>query len=299
VFWLQNGFTDRAFRLEHDHMNAHYQQIAHVIDYVLAHQHEQPDLATLAAQVHLSPYHFQRLFQTWAGVSPKKFLQYLTLQHAKAQLAIGASQLDTALAVGLSSSSRLHDLFVNIEGMTPAEYRNGGQDLTVDYITHSTAFGDVVVAATAKGICALQFIESSTDALTTLQAQFPAATYRQQPHPHHQALMAFFEHASPTTPIHLHLKGTPFQLKVWEALLRIPEGQRQSYQQLANRIEQPRAVRAVGTAIGQNPIAWLIPCHRVIQSRGLLGGYRWGLTRKACLLGWEAAQQLDDHPTDL
>lgn len=280
-------------------MQTPYHQIAHVIDYVLAHQHEQPDLATLAAQVHLSPYHFQRLFQTWAGVSPKKFLQYLTLQHAKAQLARGATQLDTAFAVGLSSSSRLHDLFVNIEGMTPAEYRNGGQDLHIDYITHPTALGDVVIGATSKGICTLQFLHHRADALSTLQAQFPAATYRLQPHPHHQAILAFFDRATTQPAIHLHLKGTPFQLKVWEALLRIPEGQLQSYQHLANWIEHPRAVRAVGTAIGQNPIAWLIPCHRVIQSRGLLGGYRWGLTRKACLLGWEAAQHLDDHPTDL
>lgn len=268
-----------------------YQRIAAAIDYIQQNFKQQPSLNDIAAAVHMSPFHFQRLFSGWAGVSPKKFIQYLSLDYAKTLLNNErATLLDTAYATGLSGTGRLHDLFVTIEGMTPGEYKQGGQLLRINYCFADSPFGKLIVASTAKGICHMQFEEDETQGLADLIARFPNAKFHQLTDQLQQdALFIFQKDWRQIQKIKLHLNATPFQLKVWQSLLTIPEGQLTSYGQLAEKIEQPAASRAVGTAIGQNPVAFLIPCHRVIQSSGKLGGYRWGLTRKSALLGWEAA----------
>ncbi|NDC42818.1 MAG: methylated-DNA--[protein]-cysteine S-methyltransferase [Chitinophagia bacterium] len=269
-----------------------YDRVAQAIAYIQAHYKDQPDLDVVAEQVHLSPFHFQRLFTDWAGVSPKKFLQYITVAHAKAILkGQQATVFETAIETGLSGTSRLHDMFVHIEGMTPGEYKNGGAGLHINYSFAPTPFGQVVVAATGKGVCHMAFASSQQEALDVLQQQFPRAQYSHHAGSHQQeALRIFTEDWGKPGSIKLHLKGTEFQLKVWETLLKIPVGRLTTYGQLSAHIAHPGASRAVGTAIGNNPVAFLIPCHRVIQSTGLLGGYMWGTTRKAAIIGWEAAR---------
>lgn len=268
-----------------------YDRIAEAIDFIQTQFKSQPSLDDVAAHVHLSPHHFQRLFSDWVGTSPKKFLQYISVNYAKNLLKNHASLQDTALDTGLSGASRLHDLFVSIEGMTPGEFKNGGEQLHIRHSTAQTPFGEVLVASTDKGICHMAFCENSSTALETLTRQFPNAHFQpmrdeQQEH----ALLIFKQNWHEPQQVKLHLKGSEFQLKVWETLLKIPQGQLSSYGQLAQHIDKPAAARAVGTAIGQNPVAFLIPCHRVIQSSGALGGYHWGLPRKAAMIGWEAAQ---------
>ena len=275
--------------------NAHnYHRIASASEYLNANFRDQPALEDIAAHVHLSPYHFQRLFTEWAGVSPKKFLQLLSLEHAKCLLREGSPRLsDAAYRTGLSGTSRLHDLFTNIEAMTPAEYRNGGEGLRIEYSFHLSAFGRLFVAATRKGICQLAFVEDEDQALADLRLLFPNALCTCVRAQEHAGLTTIFalNGATPEA-IRLHLKGTPFQLKVWQALLRIPTGNLSTYGQLATQIGQPQASRAVGTAIGKNPVAFLIPCHRVIRASGAIGGYRWGPVRKQAIIGWESAQGL-------
>lgn len=244
--------------------------------------------------MHLSPAHFQREFREWVGTSPKRFLQYLSLDYAKSQLRQHNAQsvLDTAYATGLSSPSRLHDLFVQIEGMTPAEYKHGGKDLEIAYQFAQTLFGEVLIASTTKGICHLTFIQDRESALQQFIAQFPNAQFVEQGTAFHAQALAIFNHENwSIEQIKLHLKGTDFQLKVWSSLLKIPMGEVVSYGEVAHDISQDKAVRAVGSAIGRNPVAVLIPCHRVIQSTGGLGGYRWGTERKTVLIGWEGAQK--------
>lgn len=278
-------------------MPSHYQRIATAIDYIQANFQAQPTLDDIAQHVHLSPFHFQRLFSEWAGTSPKKFLQYISLAHAKTLLKNQASLLETAMATGLSGTSRLHDLFITIEGMTPAEYKNDGADLTISYSFEHTLFGKVLVASTDKGICHLAFYEDEVLALSELSNKFPNARYRQQQNSHQQSALALFNHDwQNDTNIKLHLKGSDFQLKVWESLLKIPQGQLSCYGDIAQKIDQPKAARAVGSAIGDNPVAFLIPCHRVIQASGALGGYHWGLTRKMAMIAWEMAQ--NETPSD-
>jgi AraC family transcriptional regulator, regulatory protein of adaptative response / methylated-DNA-[protein]-cysteine methyltransferase len=268
-----------------------YHKIATAINYIKANFKTQPSLDEVAASVHLSPFHFQKLFTDWAGVSPKKFLQYTSVQYAKSLLQQPTTTLfDTAIETGLSSSSRLHDLFVNIEGMTPGEYKNGGEHLQIKYSFANTIFGNIVIAATQKGVCYIAFIEDATVGFTDLQAHFPKANFIQQTDELQlQALSIFSKDWQQLQQIKLHLKGTDFQLKVWEALLKIPMGQLTTYGNIANTINSPKASRAVGTAIGSNPVAFLIPCHRVIQTTGNIGGYMWGPTRKTAIIGWEAA----------
>ena len=268
-----------------------YQRVAAAIEYLQAHYRDQPSLEVLAHAAGLSPSHFQRLFSEWVGVSPKKFAQFLSVEHAKQILAQdGVSVLDAAYETGLSGAGRLHDLFVTIEGMTPGEFRLGGESLTINYCFDDTPFGLIIAAATPKGLCHLAFSNSQDEAIVALMKRFPNAIYRQAQSIHTQAGLAFFHRDwTQLSKVKLHLKGTPFQLKVWESLLRIPEGQLTTYGALARRIGQPTASRAVGTAIGNNPVAVLIPCHRVIQSSGHFGGYRWGTTRKSALIGREAA----------
>ncbi|NNF18325.1 MAG: methylated-DNA--[protein]-cysteine S-methyltransferase [Flavobacteriaceae bacterium] len=269
-----------------------YQRIEKAIEYIRKHFREQPTLDDIAEQVHLSPAHFQRLFTNWAGVSPKKFIQFLSLEYAKNLLGEQKLSLfDTAEKTGLSGTGRLHDLFLNIEGMTPGEYRKGGLNLEIHYEFYDSVFGKVLIASTDKGICQVLFTEDEEKALAKLQGSFPKAMLEKKAEPIHlEALRRFQADPNSEEPLALHLKGTPFQLKVWQALLRIPEGRVKTYGQIAAEIEMPKASRAVGTAIGSNPVGFLIPCHRVIQSSGALGGYRWGVNRKSAILGWEASR---------
>ncbi len=272
--------------------NIHYNRIAEAIEYISSNFRLQPNLDEVAAQVHLSPAHFQRLFTEWAGTSPKKFLQYISVEHAKKILEKERATLfDTAYETGLSSTSRLHDLFVNIEGMTPAEYKNGGKNLSINYSFAQSPFGSLIVASTAKGVCYMAFEEEEDKALNNLKSKFPNAAFRQMLDLTQQnALFIFQNDWSKLPEIKLHLKGTDFQLKVWETLLKIPMGQLSTYGSIAGSIGNPKASRAVGTAIGHNPVAFLIPCHRVIQSTGMFGGYMWGATRKTAIIGWEGVK---------
>lgn len=274
----------------------HFARIAQAIEYINTHFKQQPNLEEVAEKIHLSPAHFQRMFTEWAGVSPKKFLQYISVSHAKKLLKDDPLTLfDTARETGLSSTSRLHDLFVNIEGMTPAEYKNGGKNLHINYSFAESPFGNLLVASTPKGVCYLGFAEEKTKALEDLQAKFPNARFQQKLDLLQQnALFIFQNDWSKLGEIKLHLKGTDFQLKVWEALLKIPMGKLSTYGSIAEQIGNPKASRAVGTAIGRNPVAFLIPCHRVIQSSGVFGGYFWGTTRKIAIIGWESAKIIDE-----
>ncbi|ENX32519.1 hypothetical protein F889_03501 [Acinetobacter colistiniresistens] len=269
-----------------------YERIAQAIQYIQQNFQQQPQLDEVAAHIHLSPAHFQRLFTEWVGTSPKKFLQYMSVEYAKQILKQEQGSIfDATFATGLSSTSRLHDLFIQIEGMTPAEYKHGGQSLTIHYQFAETLFGEVLIASTHKGICALSFVDNRADALQQLKSQFPQAQFIEQIDALQQSALALFQKAPrQLADIKLHLKGTEFQLKVWQSLLKIPMGQLSTYGELAKAIDHPKAARAVGTAIGSNPVAFLIPCHRVIQSTGAFGGYEWGTLRKTALIGWEGAQ---------
>ncbi|HVS93913.1 MAG TPA: methylated-DNA--[protein]-cysteine S-methyltransferase [Mucilaginibacter sp.] len=268
-----------------------YQRIADAINYIRLHFKEQPSLDEVAEKVNMSAFHFQRMFTDWAGISPKKFQQYLSLDYAKGILKEKQATLfDAAFETGLSGTGRLHDLFINIEGMTPAEYKNGGKALNINYSFADSPFGTILVASTAKGICYLAFADDEKEAFAQMQQLFPNATYRQVVDQIQQEAMFIFQKDwSKLSNIKLHLKGTPFQLKVWEALLKIPMGGLETYGSLAKEI-QPNASRAIGSAVGDNPVAFLIPCHRVIRSTGELGGYHWGLSRKSAMIGWEAAR---------
>lgn len=270
-----------------------YQRIAEAIAYYTEHFKEQPSLDTVAAHVHLSPHHFQRMFHEWAGVTPKQFLQYISLEHAKGLLhAPGATLFDTAFETGLSGTGRLHDLFIKIEGMTPGEYKNGGDSLVIRYSFAESPFGALIVASTDKGICHLAFADKGAGpALEELRRQFPNARYEQFTDAHQQqALFIFSQDWRQLRDIKLHLKGTPFQLKVWETLLSIPLGGLTTYGDIAREIGDANAARAVGSAVGDNPVAFLIPCHRVIRSSGAFGQYHWGIARKTAMIGWEASR---------
>lgn len=275
-----------------DHEQVNYHRIAVAIDYIKSHFKEQPSLDEIASVVGLSSFHFQRLFSNWAGVSPKKFIQYLSLEYAKQLLKNNhATLLDTAYETGLSGTSRLHDLFINIEGMSPGEYKNGGKNLSINYCFAESPFGQIIVASTNKGVCHMSFDEDENQALLNLKSRFPYAKY----HPvvdklQQNALLIFQKDWNQIDQIKLHIKGTDFQLKVWETLLKLPLGSLATYGLIANNIDRPKASRAVGTAIGNNPVAFLIPCHRVIQKNGNIGGYMWGDTRKSAIIGWEASK---------
>lgn len=270
----------------------HYNRIAEAIEYLKNNFKQQPNLNKVAEQVHLSPFHFQRLFNEWAGTTPKKFLQYISVEHAKKILKEEQATLfDTAYKTGFSSTSRLHDLFVNIEGMTPAEYKSGGKNLNINYSFAESPFGSLTVASTQKGVCYMAFNDDEKKALIHLKTKFPNAVFQQKLDLLQQnALFIFQNDWSKLGEIKLHLKGTDFQLKVWETLLKIPMGQLSTYGNIAKQIGNSNASRAVGTAIGNNPVAFLIPCHRVIQSSGTFGGYMWGNTRKTAIIGWEGAK---------
>lgn len=269
-----------------------YNRIAAAIDFIKTHFKEQPNLDKVAEEVHLSPAHFQWMFTDWAGTSPKKFLQYISVQHAKKMLSEdNATLFDTTYETGFSSTSRLHDLFVRLEGMSPAEYKNGGKNLFINYSFAESPFGNMMVASTSKGVCYMAFENDENVALANLKSKFPkAALQRKLDWLQQNALFIFQNDWSNLPEIKLHLKGTDFQLKVWEALLKIPMGKLSTYGKIAKQLGNPNASRAVGTAIGSNPVAYLIPCHRVIQSSGTYGGYMWGATRKTAIIGWESVK---------
>lgn len=272
--------------------NINYLRIAEAIDYISNNFKSQPNLDEVAERMNLSPAHFQRIFTEWAGTSPKKFLQYISIEHAKQLLKEKQATLsDTAFATGLSSTSRLHDLFVSIEGMTPAEYKHGGKNLTINYSFAESVFGSLLIASTSKGICYMAFLETDRDqAIQDLTAKFPNAFFHPgTDHFQQNALSIFRNNKDKPDKIRLHLKGTDFQLKVWESLLNIPTGALSTYSDIARHIGYEKASRAVGTAIGSNPVAFLIPCHRVIRSTGIFGGYMWGPIRKKAIIGWEQA----------
>ncbi len=272
-------------------------RITEAINYIVGHFKDQPDLEEVARIVGVSPFHFQRLFTKWAGTSPKKFLQYISIEHAKQLLQNDhVSVLRAAYKTGFSSPSRLHDLFVNIEGMTPAEYKNGGAQLRIEYGFLKSPFGKILVASTPKGICFLAFADHEGQAFKSLQKTFPKAIFLQKKNAQHKAVEQFFHSKQGAlSPITLHVKGTPFQLKVWSALLKIPTGGLSTYGTIAKSIGNSSAMRAVGTAVGDNPVAYLIPCHRVIRSTGIFGNYHWGSGRKVAMIGWESALVLGNE----
>jgi AraC family transcriptional regulator, regulatory protein of adaptative response / methylated-DNA-[protein]-cysteine methyltransferase len=269
-----------------------YNRIAEAIAYLKLNFKQQPSLDNVAEHVNLSPFHFQRMFKEWAGVTPKKFLQYLSIEYAKSILKDKDITLfDVAYETGLSGTSRLHDLFINIEGMTPGEFKNGGEQLTINYSYAESPFGSLIVASTKKGICYMSFADDQIEALAMLKNTFPNAKYYQLLDMIQQnALYIFTQDWSRLNEIKLHLKGTPFQIKVWETLLKVPIGGLSTYATIASAINNPKANRAVGSAIGNNPVAFLIPCHRVIKSTGEFGQYHWGSSRKTAIIGWEAAR---------
>lgn len=277
--------------------NTNFSRVAAAINYINSNFKAQPGLEEIAEKINLSPFHFQRLFTEWAGVSPKKFLQYLTVEYAKKMLRENQETLfNTAYGVGLSGTGRLHDLFVNIEGMTPGEYKNGGENLPINYSFAETQFGNILIGSTAKGVCNLAFSEEKDAGLAVLQTKFPNAVYTECiDEVQKNALRLFTGNLPDKKQLKLHLKGTEFQLKVWETLLKTPEGSLTTYGTIAKKIKLSTASRAVGTAIGANPVAFLIPCHRVIQSTGIFGQYHWGSDRKVAMIGWEAAQLEKEH----
>ena len=285
------GSMRRPSRAYSRHMSD-YERIAVAIDYVLANAGRQPSLAEVAAQTHLSPFHFQRLFKRWAGISPKRFLQVVTVARAKRLLSDAAfSSLRASEALGFSSASRLHDHFVTIEAMTPGEFRSQGDGLTLEFGFAPGPFGQVFIAWTKKGICSLQFVDDAAEsALLALRLDWPGAHCVERKAQAKAIVQRLFGRAPPDDlPISVHVRGTNFQVAVWRALLAIPEGKFASYGQIARAVGRPSAVRAVGSAVGANPCAYIIPCHRVIRGNGEIGGYRWGLGRKQVINAWEAA----------
>ena len=284
-------FLYRKFKAMSD-----YERIEKAIHYLQENFTRQPDLDEVAKQVHVSPYHFQRMFKDWAGVSPKKFLQYISIEHAKNLLKKNLTLSEVSFETGLSGSSRLHDLFISIEGMTPGEYKNGGEQLHINYSYAESPFGNIIVASTTKGICHLAFADDEVMALGELKKLFPNAFFRQVVDTIQQnALFIFTQDWKNLSAIKLHLKGTAFQLKVWETLLKIPLGGLSTYSSIAAAAGNEKASRAVGTAVGDNPVAFLIPCHRVIRSTGSIGQYHWGGNRKTAIIGWESGKVLAEN----
>ncbi|GHB88246.1 bifunctional transcriptional activator/DNA repair enzyme AdaA [Persicitalea jodogahamensis] len=271
-----------------------YRRIEKAIRFIEENYKTQPSLRQIADHVGLSEYHFQRLFTRWAGTSPQRFVRFLTKEYAREQLATSASLLETTHEVGLSSPSRLHDLFVTYEAMTPAEFRALGAGVSIRYGVHETPFGECLIAVTERGVTDLRFldeVETIEDVITQLRQEWPSADCTSDAAATLPYIRQLFYTADDLTqPLPVLLRGTNFQIKVWQALLRIPAGRLVSYDDVARSIGQPTASRAVGTAIGSNRIAYLIPCHRVLQKSGGLGGYRWGTARKQAMMGYEAGQ---------
>jgi len=272
-----------------------YELVEQAIHFLEDNFRRQPSLDEIARSVHLSKFHFQRLFKRWAGISPTQFLQFLTIEYAKAQLRESHSILDAAFDAGLSSPSRLHDLFVTFEAMTPGEYKNEGAGLQITYGFHDTPFGECLLAKTSRGICSLYFVhENDRPTLVRLLAQlWPRARLLEDSTQTETLAARIFAPVSEgrADRLHLLLRGTNFQVQVWQALLTIPAGAMVSYRDLAAYVGQPNSVRAVANAVARNPISYLIPCHRVISQAGRIHRYRWGTARKKAMLGWEAGHR--------
>jgi AraC family transcriptional regulator of adaptative response/methylated-DNA-[protein]-cysteine methyltransferase len=270
-----------------------YHRIEKAISFIIQNHKSQPSLDEIATAVGLSSFHFQRLFHEWAGVSPKAFIQYLTIEHARKLLKQSKSLFDTAFEAGLSGTGRLHDLFIKIEAMTPAQFKEEGKGLKICYCFEETQFGTVLIASTSKGICYLTFCADNVAELDRLFATFPKAIFANEKTVLHDSALAIIggDSNNELSQIKLHLRGTKFQLKVWEALLRIPRGRLATYGQVSEVIDNAAASRATGSAIGKNPVAFLIPCHRVIQASGITGNYMWGPMRKNAIIAWESAQE--------
>ena len=272
-------------------MTSDYRRVEAAIRHIDSNLTEQPDLESIAAAAGVSVAHCVRLFRRWAGVSPKRFMQYLTLERAKSALEDSASVLEAALESGLSGPSRLHDHFVKIEAMTPGEYKSGGAALDIRYGRHASPFGEMLLAITRRGICGLAFCEPGgvPREIERLRRKWPNATLTAAPQETSALARRLLQHSGEPEPLSLLVSGTNFQLRTWEALLRVPPATVCSYGQLARLAGHAGSARATGAAVGANQIAWLIPCHRVIRSTGGWGDYRWGAVRKRAMLGWEAA----------
>ncbi len=278
--------------LEKEQIHINYLRIEQAIQYLQENFQSQPDLDEVAARVHLSPFHFQRIFTEWAGISPKRFLQYLTTGYLKERLQSSRSIDEAAAAAGLSSQSRVYDLFTTLEAVTPNEYKQHGSGIRIDYGFHPTLFGKCLIGVTTRGICWLSFIGTDQDgryALEEMKGSWSNSIFHQDQHLTQSFIDAVF-HPRAGQKLHVFVKGTNFQVKVWEALLRIPAGSLTTYQEIASKIHHPKAQQAVGSAVGSNNIAYLIPCHRVIRKDGILGEYRWSAARKKSIIGWEMAR---------
>jgi len=288
---LKSSFVYNGGMINYTQLSDDYARIEQVIYYLEKNASRQPSLGEIADHIHLSEYHFQRLFTRWVGISPKRFLQFITKEHAKKLLEQSSSIMETAYQVGLSSPGRLHDLFLTWEAVTPGEFKQRGLGLTIRYGFHLTPFGEVLLGSTERGICNLSFVMPAgrSSALEAIRKSWPKADLVEDPSATQPLVEAIFrpqkQHLD--EPLHIYLNGSNFQLKVWEALLRIPSGNVVSYRDIAGYLGDPGASRAVGNALAHNPVAVLIPCHRVIHSLGEFGNYHYGEARKVALLGWE------------
>lgn len=275
--------------------NINYNRIEKAIQYLEENFQRQPELDEVAEKVHLSPFHFQRIFSEWAGISPKRFLQFLTVDFLKTKLEESKNIVEAADAAGLSSQSRVYDLFTTLEAVTPQEYKERGSGIGVEYGIHETPFGSCLIGVTERGICWLSFIGTDEDPrieMEKMKEHWHNSVFHQNQNLTLTFVHSIFNRKDAEAPrkLHLFVKGTNFQIKVWEALLRIPMGDVTTYQGIAQQIQSPKALQAVGSAVGSNHIAYLIPCHRVIRKDGILGEYRWSSTRKKSIIGWEMAK---------
>jgi AraC family transcriptional regulator of adaptative response/methylated-DNA-[protein]-cysteine methyltransferase len=276
---------------EENHIN--YQRIEQAIKYLEENFKAQPELDEVAEKVHLSPFHFQRMFTEWAGISPKRFLQFLTVDYLKEKLQQSKNIVEAAEAAGLSGQSRVYDLFTTLEAVTPAEYKMKGSGIRIDYGFHLTPFGMALIGVTERGICWLSFLGSDEDqrlSLEEMKSYWHNSIFHQDQEISKAFAEQIFQPRPESSKLHLFVKGTNFQIKVWEALLKVPAGQITTYHDIAQAIQNPKAVQAVGSAVGSNHIAYLIPCHRVIRKDGILGEYRWSSARKKGIIGWEMAK---------
>ena len=276
-----------------NHIN--YRRIEEAILYLEKNFQHQPELSEVAEKVHLSPFHFQRIFTEWAGISPKRFLQFLTVDYLKVKLSESKNLVEVAEQAGLSSQSRVYDLFTTLEAVTPQEYKQHGAGIRVEYGFHETPFGSCLIGVTERGICWLSFIHTDGDPqheIELMKQHWHNSIFHQDQELTLGFIDKIFTQLKRPGPekLHVFVKGTNFQLKVWEALLKIPMGQVTTYQNIATTVQSPRAMQAVGSAVGSNHIAYLIPCHRVIRKDGILGEYRWSSIRKKSIIGWEMAR---------
>src|SRR6478609_8036879 len=275
--------------------NINYQRIEQAIRYLEENFQRQPELDEVAEKVHLSPFHFQRIFTDWAGISPKRFLQFLTVDFLKEKLQQSKNLVEAAEHAGLSSQSRVYDLFTTLEAVTPQEYKQRGSGIRIEYGMHETPFGVCLIGVTERGICWLSFISTDEDPkieLEKMKEHWHNSVFHQDQELTHEFIKQIFGHegTKAQSKLHVFVKGTNFQIKVWEALLKIPMGDVTTYQGIAESIQNPKAMQAVGSAVGSNHVAYLIPCHRVIRKDGILGEYRWSATRKKSIIGWEMAK---------